>query len=74
MLVRFGGRIQSVFVLYFVSSVPYDACFTCCVCLPQEALRFYNQTTMQLQMLEFSRQRLVSDDEVSAHVYTLFVC
>nr|XP_040044470.1 cartilage-associated protein [Gasterosteus aculeatus aculeatus] len=28
-----------------------------------EALRFYNQTTMQLQMLEFSRQRLVSDDE-----------
>ncbi|KAF1381578.1 hypothetical protein PFLUV_G00155430 [Perca fluviatilis] len=28
-----------------------------------EALRYYNQTTMQLQMLEFSRQRLVSDDE-----------
>lgn len=36
-----------------------------CVCPPQEALRFYNQTSMQLQMLEFSRQRLVSDDEVS---------
>ncbi|KAM4630510.1 cartilage-associated protein [Polymixia lowei] len=28
-----------------------------------EAVRYYNQTTMQLQMLEFSRQRLVSDDE-----------
>ncbi|KAE8282048.1 Cartilage-associated protein Precursor [Larimichthys crocea] len=28
-----------------------------------EALRYYNQTTMQLEMLEFSKQRLVSDDE-----------
>ncbi|CAB1458140.1 unnamed protein product [Pleuronectes platessa] len=28
-----------------------------------EALRYYNQTTMQLQMIEFSRQRLISDDE-----------
>ncbi|KAI3358050.1 hypothetical protein L3Q82_003068 [Scortum barcoo] len=28
-----------------------------------EAVRYYNQTTLQLQMLEFSRQRLVSDDE-----------
>ncbi|XP_046875556.1 cartilage-associated protein [Hypomesus transpacificus] len=28
-----------------------------------EALRYYNQTTMQLQMLEFSRQRLQGDDE-----------
>lgn len=32
-------------------------------------MRYYNQTTMQLQMLEFSRQRLVSDDEVRACVY-----
>uniref|UniRef100_A0A3Q0SW70 Cartilage associated protein n=1 Tax=Amphilophus citrinellus TaxID=61819 RepID=A0A3Q0SW70_AMPCI len=29
-----------------------------------EATRYYNQTTMQLQMLEFSKQRLASDDEV----------
>lgn len=36
------------------------------MCVPQEAVRYYNQTTMQLQMLEFSRQRLVSDDEVRA--------
>lgn len=36
-----------------------------CVCVLQEALRYYNQTTMQLQMLEFSRRSLVSDDEVS---------
>uniref|UniRef100_UPI003AAE621E cartilage-associated protein isoform X4 n=1 Tax=Centroberyx gerrardi TaxID=166262 RepID=UPI003AAE621E len=28
-----------------------------------EAVRYYNQTTMQLQMLEFSRQRLASEDE-----------
>ncbi|KAM9384067.1 cartilage-associated protein [Pholidichthys leucotaenia] len=28
-----------------------------------EAVRYHNQTTMQLQMLEFARQRLVSDDE-----------
>lgn len=28
-----------------------------------EALRYFNQTTMQLQMLEFSRQRLQDDDE-----------
>lgn len=37
-----------------------------CVCVLQEAVRYYNQTTLQLQMLEFSRQRLVSDDEVSS--------
>lgn len=30
----------------------------------QEAVRYYNQTTMQLQMLDFSKQRLASDDEV----------
>lgn len=41
------------------------------MCVLQEALRYYNQTTMQLQMLEFARQRLVSDDEVRAFVYTL---
>lgn len=34
-------------------------------CSPQEALRYFNQTTMQLQMLEFSQQHLQSDDEVS---------
>uniref|UniRef100_A0A3P8X9L3 Leprecan-like alpha-helical domain-containing protein n=1 Tax=Esox lucius TaxID=8010 RepID=A0A3P8X9L3_ESOLU len=28
-----------------------------------EAVRYLNQTTMQLEMLEFSRQRLMSDDE-----------
>uniref|UniRef100_A0A674MVT0 Cartilage associated protein n=1 Tax=Takifugu rubripes TaxID=31033 RepID=A0A674MVT0_TAKRU len=28
-----------------------------------EASRYYNQTNMQLQMLEFSRQHLVNDDE-----------
>uniref|UniRef100_A0A4W5KAE3 Leprecan-like alpha-helical domain-containing protein n=1 Tax=Hucho hucho TaxID=62062 RepID=A0A4W5KAE3_9TELE len=28
-----------------------------------EAVRYMNQTTMQLQMLEFSRTRLASDDE-----------
>lgn len=28
-----------------------------------EALHYYNQTTMQLEMLEFSRQHLQSDDE-----------
>uniref|UniRef100_A0A1A8HGJ2 Cartilage associated protein n=1 Tax=Nothobranchius korthausae TaxID=1143690 RepID=A0A1A8HGJ2_9TELE len=28
-----------------------------------EAVRYYNQTTMQLQMFEFSKQRLASDDE-----------
>lgn len=28
-----------------------------------EAVRYYNQTTMQLQMLEFSKKRLMSDDE-----------
>ncbi|CAL8293834.1 unnamed protein product [Merluccius merluccius] len=28
-----------------------------------EAVRYYNQTTMQQEMLEFSRQHLVSDDE-----------
>ncbi|KAI9539865.1 hypothetical protein NQZ68_001797 [Dissostichus eleginoides] len=28
-----------------------------------EALRYHNQTSMQLGMLEFSKQRLVSDDE-----------
>ncbi|XP_064835154.1 cartilage-associated protein-like [Oncorhynchus masou masou] len=27
-----------------------------------DAVRFFNQTTMQLQMLEFSRQRLASDE------------
>lgn len=44
--------------------------FTCVfVCVLQEALRYYNQTTMQLEMLEFSKQRLVSDDEVCACVY-----
>lgn len=36
-----------------------------CACSPQEALRYFNQTTMQLQMLEFSQQHLLSDDEVS---------
>ena len=41
-------------------------CVCVCACVLQEALRYYNQTTMQLQMLEFSRQRLVSDDEVRA--------
>ncbi|CDQ81457.1 unnamed protein product [Oncorhynchus mykiss] len=29
-----------------------------------EAVRYLNQTTMQLEMLEFSRQHLASDDEV----------
>lgn len=28
-----------------------------------EAVRYYNQTTLQLQMLDFARQRLMSDDE-----------
>ena len=42
-----------------------------CVCVSQEALRYYNQTTMQLQMLEFSRQRLQGDDEVC---YCVCVC
>lgn len=28
-----------------------------------EAVRYHNQTTLQLQMLEFARQRLMSDDE-----------
>uniref|UniRef100_A0A087XUI3 Cartilage associated protein n=1 Tax=Poecilia formosa TaxID=48698 RepID=A0A087XUI3_POEFO len=28
-----------------------------------EAVRYYNQTTLQLQMLEFAKQRLMSDDE-----------
>lgn len=42
-------------------------------CVLQEAVRYYNLTTMQLQMLEFSRQRLVSDDEVRACVY-IYVC
>ncbi|XP_053718208.1 cartilage-associated protein [Synchiropus splendidus] len=29
----------------------------------REAVRYHNQTTMQLEMLQFSRQHLVSDDE-----------
>ncbi|KAJ0003298.1 hypothetical protein NQD34_008396 [Periophthalmus magnuspinnatus] len=28
-----------------------------------EAVRYYNQTTLQFQMLDFARQRLMSDDE-----------
>uniref|UniRef100_A0A8C0Y632 Cartilage associated protein n=1 Tax=Cyprinus carpio carpio TaxID=630221 RepID=A0A8C0Y632_CYPCA len=28
-----------------------------------EAVRYYNQTTLQLQMLEFAKQKLLSDDE-----------
>lgn len=28
-----------------------------------EAVRYHNQTTLQLQMLDFARQRLMSDDE-----------
>ena len=35
-----------------------------CVCVLQEASRYHNQTSMQLQMLDFSRQHLVNDDEV----------
>uniref|UniRef100_A0A3B5N0W7 Cartilage associated protein n=1 Tax=Xiphophorus couchianus TaxID=32473 RepID=A0A3B5N0W7_9TELE len=34
-----------------------------------EAVRYYNQTTLQLQMLEFAKQRLVSDDEVCVCAY-----
>lgn len=30
----------------------------------QEAVRYHNQTTLQLQMLEFAKQKLLSDDEV----------
>uniref|UniRef100_A0A8C1ZZ19 Cartilage associated protein n=1 Tax=Cyprinus carpio TaxID=7962 RepID=A0A8C1ZZ19_CYPCA len=29
-----------------------------------EAVRYHNQTTLQLQMLEFAKQKLLSDDEV----------
>lgn len=48
---------------------------TCvCVCVLQEALRYYNQTSMQLQMLEFSRQHLVNDDEVSAAAHGTIIC
>lgn len=38
----------------------------------QEAVRYYNQTTMQLQMLEFSKQRLASDDEVRGLYQRIF--
>lgn len=31
-------------------------------------MRYHNQTTMQLQMLEFAKQRLASDDEVGFSV------
>lgn len=55
--------------------VHYNSHFVCCapLCVLQEALRYHNQTSMQLGMLEFSKQRLVSDDEVSAFVQ-LHIC
>uniref|UniRef100_A0A8C1P4L0 Cartilage associated protein n=1 Tax=Cyprinus carpio TaxID=7962 RepID=A0A8C1P4L0_CYPCA len=39
-----------------------------------EAVRYYNQTTLQLQMLEFAKQKLLSDDEVRVFLHGLFEC
>lgn len=42
-----------------------------CLFFVQEAVKIYNQTTMQTQLLEFSRQKLLDDDEVSC-VYCVY--
>lgn len=62
----------SVFDLQFLC--PFSTAYITCVCVLQEASRYYNQTNMQLQMLEFSRQHLVNDDEVSTADQSVTLC
>lgn len=66
--------LQGQYLIYhfFASSVQHT--LQLYVCVLQEALRYYNQTNMQLQMLEFSRQHLVNDDEVSTANLSVTLC